>query len=403
MNNKKLYDQVISLTQELVRVKSLSGAEKDAAEAAHRWMSNLGYDNIQVDQCGNVIGCIKGQKSGPGYNILLDGHLDTVPPVEPDRWKVDPLSGEIIGDRLYGIGSVDMKGPLAAMIVAAAAVPKDNFSGKLFISASIGEEAAEGLALKSVIKITQPDFVVVGEPTDFLLAIGQRGRTSIVIETKGVAAHSSNPALGINAIHKMVQVITKIQKMELPVDTVLGQGLMELIEILSSPYPSASVIPSTCRVRYDRRLVLNETQESVLEDLHRYLSDSDGLEISIPQFHLEAYTGNKFSEADFRPAWFYEEGNPWVEICKRALAQAGLDTRPTVVPYCTNGSYSAGKARIPTVIIGPPSIRRAHAIDEFIYLTDLQKSVEVYSALASHLLSATPDRNFTKASPGPPG
>ncbi|MCH7587820.1 MAG: YgeY family selenium metabolism-linked hydrolase [Chloroflexi bacterium] len=380
-------NQIVSLTQELIRIQSFSGQEGEAAALVHENMSSLGYDEVQVDKFGNVIGRMTGQKDRANGKILLfDGHLDTVAPVQLENWTVDPFAGTLMENRVYGLGAVDMKGSLAAMILAVAGVPRNRFSGTIFVSASVGEEILEGAALASVVEITKPDYVVIGEPTDFRIGTAQRGRAGLVVDTLGVAAHTAQPELGENAVYKMTEVINRLRRMDLPTDNVLGLGLVELIDIISSPFPSTSVVPSGCRARFDRRLVRYETPESVLIDITENLRDIQGVEVHLNEESLTCYTGHTLEDIDFHPAWAIPLENELVVRTQSALREMGMDVDPIMITYCSNASYSAGTMAIPTIIFGPPSIKRAHAVDEYIEVQDLYHAVNCYQTIASSLL-----------------
>ncbi|MEW6549983.1 MAG: M20/M25/M40 family metallo-hydrolase, partial [Spirochaetota bacterium] len=158
--------KLIEFTQRIVRTKSLSGGESQVVQAMAEEMERLGYDKVFVDQAGSLIGIVEGQNPGP--TLLMDGHCDTVE-ANPADWQMDPWSGAIVGDRLYGRGSADMKGSLAAMIHAAAAADRKTLRGRVAVSATVSEEVAEGAALAKVIEAVNPDFVVVGEATNLNL------------------------------------------------------------------------------------------------------------------------------------------------------------------------------------------------------------------------------------------
>jgi len=379
--------QIVSLAQELIRVPSLSGQEHEVAELVRKRMIDLAYDEVGVDECGNVVGTIHGHRdAGSGKRLLFDGHLDTVAPVEPEEWTVDPFSGKLGQGRLYGLGALDMKGTVAAMIIAAASLPRDEISGTVLVSASVGEEVSEGAALASVIEATEPDYVVIGEPSDFRLGVAQRGRAGIVLETIGRASHSAKPTLGENAVYKMADVIYRLREMDFPRDARLGEGSMELIELISSPYPSTSIIPSRCRARYDRRLVESETPETVIMDIKEQLQDMPGVDVCLKEATLVCYTGYDLTGVDFHPAWSIPDDSELATKARRALREIEMDPNPTALEYCTNGSYSAGIAGIPTIVYGPPSISLAHAIDEYVEIQDLNRAAICFQALARALL-----------------
>jgi putative selenium metabolism hydrolase len=379
--------QVVEFTQQLVRMQSLSGQEGKVASLVQEWMAALGFDDVQVDIYGNVIGRIDGQGGeGGARRLLLDGHIDTVAPVQLGDWSDDPFSATLKENRIYGLGSADMKGSLAAMVIAIAGLPRMSFSGSIFVSASVGEEILEGAALASVVELTKPDFVVIGEATDFRLGTSQRGRAGIIVDTLGIATHSSQPDLGENAVYKMARVITGLRGMNLPSDAILGDGIMELIDIQSSPFPSRSIVPSKCRARYDRRLVLSETPESVILGIRECLDDIQGVEVRLNEESLLCYTGNELKDIDFHPAWSVPANSDIVRKCQAVLDEIGLPEEPIAIQYCSNGSYSAGVADIPTVIFGPPSIEQAHGIDEFIEIDDLTQAVDCFQRISIALL-----------------
>jgi putative selenium metabolism hydrolase len=388
MSTQARIDQLVSMTQDLVRIQSFSGQEGEAAKLVQEYMLELGYDDVQVDKCGNVIGRIASdQRDANSRKLLFDGHLDTVAPVQLEKWTVDPFSGILREKRIYGLGSADMKGSLAAMIVGIAGLRRDRFSGTVFVSASIGEEILEGAAIASVVETTQPDYVVIGEPTDFRIGIAQRGRAGLVIDTVGVASHTAQPELGENAVYKMTEVISHLREMDLPTDPVLGTGFMELVDIISTPFPSTSIVPSGCRARYDRRLVTSETQESVVSGIKEFLREFKGVEVRLNEGSLDCYTGHKLEDIDFHPAWANSPDSELVLKTQRVLGELGMDTEPIMIHYCSNGSYSAGVAEIPTIIFGPPSIERGHAVDEYIEVGDLAQVAICFQKIAAALLS----------------
>ena len=154
------------------------------------------------------------------------------------------------------------------------------------------EENLEGAALKAVMDAIPPDFVVIGEATELRLVRGGRGRAEIHLETIGRPAHSSTPHLGRNAVLDMLPVIQAIARLPLPVDPFLGPGVLALTDIISDPYPAYSVIPSRCRVTYDRRLLAGETEAGVLGEITG-LPGLDEIELraAIAQGEHQTYTG----------------------------------------------------------------------------------------------------------------
>mgnify|MGYP001474739858 FL=1 len=266
-------EKLIGLCQELIRNPSVSGQEDKVVEAIKKNFQELGYDDCYIDGYGNVIGHIKGK--GDGKIILFDGHIDTVPVTDELKWKFGPFSGEISEGRIYGRGASDMKGQLSAMIAAASYFAEDinkEFNGDIYVAGVVHEEIFEGVSARKISDAINPDYVVIGESSELNLKIGQRGRAEIVIGVFGKPAHSANPEKGVNAVYKMAKIIDKIQDLKPTVHEELGEGILVLTDIKSSPYPGASVVPEYCRATFDRRLLVGETKESVLRPIQELLN-----------------------------------------------------------------------------------------------------------------------------------
>jgi len=377
-------NHVIALTRELVQAKSLPGQERDAALVCERWMRQLGYDEVYVDRYGSVVGTRRGVAAGK--TIHFDGHLDVVPATSLEKWKHDPFGAEVSDGKMWGRGSSDMKGPLAAMICAGAFLPRENLNGTLRVSASVGEEEIEGPALAAILEEHSADFVIIGESSELKIGIGQKGRAGIQIETHGAPAHSSRPEDGVNAVYKMIEVIDRLRAIEPPTDPALTPGISELVEIISAPYPGTSMVPDGCRARIDRRLVRGETRESVLAGFCKAFEDMDGVEVRYLQVVLPCYTGEKIVMEDFHPAWVTPRESELVKAAERALAAVGLPVDYFASRYCANGSASAGEMSIPTLIFGPSTPSVAHTVDEYIEIDHLLRGTQAYMALSIEAL-----------------
>jgi len=366
---------LVGFLRKLIRVRSPSGQEEEVVALITREMRALGFDEVRIDENGSAIGLIYGARPGP--TLLLDAHCDTVGIAPGVAWQHPPFEAEVVGDVVYGRGASDMKGALAAMIYAAAHVDRSRLAGRVAVSATVMEEVMEGVSLASVMEEIQPDYVVIGEATDLGLNIGGRGRSEIRLEAPGKPAHSSNPHLGDNAVLKMIPAIQAIEQLVFPEDPLLGPGLMVLTDIISEPYPGKSVIPSLCRVTYDRRLLPGEHEVGVLEAL-RAIPELSGIKVSIVRGRYETYTGAVLDALKFFPAWKLEPTHPLVQKALKGLRAAGLDPTLGAYRFCTNAAYSAGRAGVPTIGFGPGTEARAHVVDEYITLTELQTASRGY-------------------------
>lgn len=396
MTKQELYRKTNELCSSLIQAKSNSGEENRVAEVLAKAFRELGYDEITVDEYGSVIGCIHGKRAGS--RVLLDGHIDTVPVDHPKQWRDDPYSGRILEDRIYGRGASDMKGAVAAMACAAAFYAEQcgrDFPGDIYVAGVVYEELYEGIAARKISEFVKPDFVIIGEASELNLKIGQRGRAEIMLETQGVSAHSANPEKGINAVTKMVHLLSALEGLRPAEQSGLGKGILEVTDIKSSPYPGASVVPDRCVVTMDRRLLVGDTKDSVLspiqEVIDRIRSGDENFRaaVSIRSETKTCYTGNSIDAERFFPGWLFDREEPFLLNAYESLKQIGQSPSITTYSFCTNGSHYAGEKGIRTLGFGPSRENLAHTLDEYVLLDQLEKAADGYAAILGALLVNT--------------
>lgn len=393
MFDKEREEQVISLCQTLIKAKSYSGEENGVSESLSDFFKNNGFDDVIVDKYGNTIGVLQGNR--PGKKVLFDGHMDTVPVGNEGDWLYPPFGGEIHDGKIYGRGTSDMKGALAAMACAAADYAKDtgkDFAGEIYVAGVVHEECFEGVGARNISAIVKPDYVIIGEASELNIKIGQRGRAEIKIETFGVPAHSANPEKGVNAVYKMAKVIEAVRGLEPTSHPVLGKGILELTDVKSSPYPGASVVPEYCAATYDRRLLVGETKESVLkpiEELLDTLRKEDNelkAKVSYAVGQEKCFTGEIIEGERFFPGWLFEKEESYIADVKRELEEVGFTPEITQYNFCTNGSHYAGEAGIKTLGMGPSKENLAHTINEYIEISQLTGVTKAYYGIMKALL-----------------
>lgn len=393
MLTKEREQKLVEFCQKMIQAKSYSGEENLVVDTMKAFCDASGFDEVHVDRYGNCICCIKGNRPGP--KILFDGHMDTVPVPDPSAWEHDPYGAEIVDGKMYGRGTSDMKGALSAMAAAASFFAEDmkkDFAGEIYVAGVVHEECFEGVAAREISAYVKPDYVIIGEASQLNLKIGQRGRGELVVETFGVPAHSASPHKGVNAVYKMTNVIQEIQKLVPPNHPVLGDGILELTDIKSSPYPGASVVPDYCRVTYDRRLLTGETKESVLapiqELLDKMMKEDPQLKVkvSFAKGEEKCHTGETIGSERFFPGWLYDENDQFVQDVYAELKSRGFNPTITNYDFCTNGSHYAGEAGIKTLGLGPSLETLAHTINEYIEIDQLLKVTECYYAVMKALL-----------------
>lgn len=375
--------ELIRFTQELVRCPGFSGEEGESAAAVARQMEKLGYDKVDVDRWGNVIGTIRGTQPGP--TIVFDGHMDVVPIHMPELWEHEPYGGEISDGKIWGRGTTDMKGGLAACLCAAAFVDRSNIAGTILITGTIAEELLIGRGLGKILEERKIDAVMTCEPTGLnRLAVAGVGRTTVEMSVRGMVAHSSQPRLGDNAVYRAMDASERIRKLPRRKDLSFGTEVIELVEIKSKPSPGNGSVPDFCWVLWECRLLPGETQESFLSRFQAALEEIDGVEkvmLKIGRNAITCYTGERLDYEDFLSAWITQPEEPFRKLVEQALTQTGIKADPVVFRGCTNVNISAGAMGIPSLIYGPGNLDLAHKPNEYLDIEELLLSAKAYGRI----------------------
>jgi len=379
--------------RDLVRIPSPSTQEGALAERLAEEMERVGFAEVRIDRLGNVIGRVG--VGHPGRRLVFNGHMDHVGIGDPAAWTHDPFGAEVEDGVLFGRGVVDMKGALAAMVYGAKLLrdAKVRLSGELYVVGVVQEEPSEGLAMRWLVEEEglQPDYVVLGEPTNLHISRGQRGRLEMRVTTHGRACHASAPRLGDNAIYTAARLIFGIELLagQLAVnDQVLGSGSIAVTHIESTA-GSRNVIPDRCTFVIDRRLTLGETEARALAEIQQIIRRENArAEVIVPEFEATSYTGQRLRGREYYPAWLMPEDHPLVKAGQRAVEHA-MGTRPRlqVWTFSTDGVYTMGEMGIPTIGFGPGEERYAHAADECIRLDGVLQAAHVYACMAQEILA----------------
>ncbi len=364
---------VVSLARELISINTVNppGQESACAEYLGTILEEGGFRiglHDLAEGRASLIARIEG--SGDRPPLCFTGHMDTVP-LGGAEWKRDPLVGELDGDKLYGRGSSDMKGGLAAMVVAALGMAelKDRKAGMTLVITASEENACRGaLHLAGLDGVLgSAGAMVVGEPTSNYPLVGHKGALWIEVNTRGVAAHSSMPSEGVNAIHKAAQAVTKLKDFRFDVSPhpVLGAPTLSVSTI--SGGTSINSVPDRAVIGVDIRTIPGQDNRVVFEQMESLLGDEAKLDCLV----------------DVEGIWTDPE-HDWIrqvfEILERYLPQ-----RPVArgAAYFTDASFlKPAYADPPTVILGPGEPAMAHKTDEFCYVSKMEDAVEAYSEIA---------------------
>jgi putative selenium metabolism hydrolase len=381
---------LLAFLRDLVRTPSPSSQEGAVAERITQEMEDLGFAEIRTDAIGNVMGRV-GPVQGP--TLMLNAHMDTVRVSARDSWTHDPFGAEVQEGILYGLGSCDMKGGLAAMVYAAKLLQDAQLplKGNVVVACVVQEEVCEGLGTRVLMEESDlwPEWVVIGEPTGLNVSRGQRGRLEMRVVAHGKSAHAASPHLGENAIYIAARLVFGLELLaeQLGEDEFLGAGTLAVTDI-SSTAGSRNAVPDRCTLIIDRRLTLGENETKALSEVQRVIArEGVNAEVKVSEYRATSYTGYACQTREFYPPWVIAGDHPLVAAAVRA-AHAQLKRRPQITRwgFSTEGVYTAGEANIPTVGFGPGEEVLAHTADEHIHLEDVYSAAAVYAQLAVRLL-----------------
>lgn len=377
---------LIDFASALVRLPSVLGHEEKVAPRVLAEMRFLGFDDAELDAAGNAVGILEGAHPGP--TLLLDAHMDTVDVLPRNAWSRDPFGGEVDDGKLWGRGSADMKGALAAMVYGVGTLDRSRVAGRIVVSASVQEESIEGAALRMVMQRYGADFVVIGEASALNVVRAGRGRAEMVLETPGKPAHASSPHLGVNAVHRMRAAVDAIERLPMPRHDFVGEGVMCLTDIISVPFPAHSVVPSGCRATYERRLLPGETEQQVLDEMRAACVDAgiDDARVRLAVADVTTYSGIRWEEPKWYAPWEMNEDHPLVLRALSGLRSVGQTPGLSAYQFCTNAAYSAGRAGVPTIGYGPGTEAMAHVVDEHLEISELLAAARGYAAIAAAVL-----------------
>ena len=373
-------NELVELLRELVRTPSESGKEERVAELIANKLIGLGFDHVEKDDLNNVF-CTVGGREG-GRTFLYNGHVDVVPLGDLSSWLVDPREAPIVGDKIIGRGCCDMKGSVAAMMIAADSVRKAGIKlkGKLILTMVSREEGGQQEGTRYIMegRGVKADIALIGEATNLDLCLACRGRIVVDLTVKGKSAHAANAGEGINAIVKMSKVIEAIQYMKLPEHESFGPTTQTITHITCQP-DILNIVPNSCSISVDRRISIGDSLEKTKTEFQALI---DRMKASDPEFDAEVETG-RFSIPGYKP--------PEDSIIKslQESAQYVLRKSPRLSRYIfgTDGSYLSGIAGIPWFGFGPGAEINAHTFNDHIKIDDLVKASKVYAMFIVDLLS----------------
>jgi acetylornithine deacetylase/succinyl-diaminopimelate desuccinylase-like protein len=360
-------------TAKRTRAAEAQAGEAGIADYLERFFRDLGV-RVESQEIApgrrNVLAWIAGD--GAARTILFDAHQDTV---SASGMEIPPFAGEIHGGKLFGRGACDVKGGMAAMLFAVrrAAMEKPKGAAAVMLACTVDEEHSFGGVRRLLAGPWirgKPAMAVVAEPTSLDVVIAHKGLMHWEVSTRGLSCHSASPELGDNAIYRMAKVVSVLEQYAQELRKDPGHPLLggpTMIAGVIHGGTSTNVVPSSCVVEIDRRLVPGESPEKALLACREAVSSVLGNDFPVV-FHEPWLTA---------PALNTPPESEVARLAEKAAAGVRGARSPRGVPYGTDASaLSAGG--IPSAVLGPGDIAQAHTRDEWIDLDQIEMAAEIY-------------------------
>lgn len=378
----------IKLLKDLIRIPSINPSIEDGydeeaiADYIARWFRKTRRFHVieqTVDKNRfNVIAILDGK--GNGRSLMLNGHMDTV---GASYMTVNPFCPISKYGRIYGRGSCDMKGPLAAMMSATLALANlhEPLEGDVIFTGVVDEEQGSRGTSKLVERF-RSDAAIVGEPTDLDIAVAHKGYAWLEIETLGKEVHGSIPEQGIDAIEKMSMLVSRLETLrrqqELKKHPLVGTARIHTSTI--SGGTDWSTVPGKCVLRVERRLIPGEGPGDAVKELRQFiqqLSKSDrDLRARVRLVH----------HADCMEV---SAKQPHVQLLLEETRSLAGKSQVIGAPYWTDAAILV-RAKVPSCLFGPGDVRFAHSKNESIKVADVLTAARIYAATAQRYCNESP-------------
>lgn len=372
-------DSTINLLRDLIAIDSVNpslvpgaAGESEIADMIAVKLRQSGMD-VEIQQVAagrsNVIGLLEGAQKG--RTLMLCGHMDTVGVAGMDA-PFDPVQKD---GRIYGRGSQDMKGGLAAMLDAALYLSKNGglAKGHVMIAAVIDEEYAS-IGAEALVTKWKADAAVVGEPTDMKIAVGHKGFEWVEVVTEGVAAHGSRPADGRDAIMRMGRVLSRLEKLDRELQSRHPhsiQGAASLHASLVHGGRELSTYPDQCILEMERRTISGEPDRCALVEVEKIIEE---LHDEDPEFKASA----RFLFS--RPPYLTPSDHELPKMIASAIARKGMKPVRGGMSFWTDAAV-LGEAGIPSVVFGPGGAG-LHSVSEYALADDVITCRDAFIELA---------------------
>lgn len=382
--NDTTRQELIDFYQRCVQIQSFSDEEGELANYILDTMKAIGYDEAWIDGAGNVVGRV-----GDGDTVIhFDSHMDTVRVTDAELWQHAPFAGEIVDGVLWGRGSVDMKGGLAASVYAAALAKKLGLlEGKrIYVTGSVCEEYCDGVCLEHFYADSgvKPDYCIICEPSDNVITLGHTGKVQARITTHGVSAHASAPEKGVNAVYEMAEIIRRVEELNKELGKREGAGTIVLSHI-SCETASLNAVPSACEIYLDRRLRLGDSTAQVREELDALVAGKNADWAPGTLIH-QSWTGRELRYEPMHEPWIIEKDHPLTR-CLIAAHESVFGCAPQRWDFWDFGTNAIVPVSmgVPTIGFGPGEYKLAHMRDERCSVEKVWEACRFYTEVIKRL------------------
>jgi acetylornithine deacetylase/succinyl-diaminopimelate desuccinylase-like protein len=390
-----LRNGIIGLTRDLVRTPSLSLCETEVAGKVDCAMRDLEYDLVFTDEIGNIVGVIRG--GDPNFTVVLNSHMDTVSPDPTEEWSSPPFAGEIVGDRIIGVGASDCKSGVATQIFAAHALARSllPLRGNIVVAATVAEENGCSVGVRHLFQHTlprigmTPRFVVLGEPTNLKVGYGHDGWARFDIDLMGVNGRDVR-----NSAQQVFDILSLY-------GDISSSSPFRCITAVETPQLRIGEECFIGQVAFTRRLSPDETAVGVIgwlkDDIISAVELDDGVvaDVGLHEELQHPYSGGSVHVKVVTQPWSTDLRHPLVERARGALVSAGLCWAPELwrldrLGMGTAGSFITSEIGIPTIGFGPGEEGEAHARDESVSIPHLVEAAYGTAAITHGLIGAPP-------------
>lgn len=369
----------VSLAQALVQIDSsnpLLGSvpgpgETEIARYIKAWLEHRGIETHWIEPTNgrpSIVGVVRG--SGGGKSLMLNGHIDTVTCLS---YKGDPLSGEIKNGKLYGRGSGDMKGGVAAALITLANAKVLGLRGDVIFT-GVADEEATSIGTEDVLAAGwRADAAIVNEPTNLDIVYGHKGFVWLEVDIYGVAAHGSRYDLGVDAITKAGYFLVALDKHAKRIQKDDGTGFRPSVHAsIIKGGEEASSYPNCCTVTLERRTLKGETPDSVKHEIHELLRD---IASEDPSFKYDVRT--TFNRSSYEISL----DHPFMALVEQTV-ESVVRRKPAVTRenYWTDCAL-IGDVGIPVLLLGPHG-EGLHSMEEFANIDCLEQTAQVLTSIA---------------------